>query len=351
MERHSIKITFGIIVLNGEPFTRYCIRALYPHAHEIIIAEGACAGAKGIATPDGHSRDGTLEILRQIKQTEDPENKITIVTAEDEGRPDGFWPGEKHEQSRAYARRATGNYLWQVDIDEFYKDEDIINIKEMLASDPAITAVSFKQLPFWGGFSYIVDGWYLRRGAEEFHRLFKWDVGYSYSTHRPPTVLTENGEETRKIKWLRGYEMKKQGIFLYHYSTVFPKQVAEKADYYKNVDWAKFKEMGYWANNIFLKLENPFRVFIIQNQVSWLRRHKGTHPRIIDQMISDINNGALSTTIRETQDIEKLLSQWWYSAMKMFYMLLDPIDFHAKRYFKSFLRRVRHIGRKPATMA
>ena len=38
---NPIKITFGIIVLNGEPFTRYCIRALYPHAHEIIVAEGA----------------------------------------------------------------------------------------------------------------------------------------------------------------------------------------------------------------------------------------------------------------------------------------------------------------------
>ena len=48
-------------------------------------------------------------------------NKITIITAEDEGYPDGFWPGEKLEQSQAYAKRATGNYLWQVDIDEFYK--------------------------------------------------------------------------------------------------------------------------------------------------------------------------------------------------------------------------------------
>ena len=116
----SVNITFGIIVLNGEPFTRYCIRALYPHAHEIIIAEGACEGARNIATADGHSRDGTLELLRRIKRLEDPENKITIVTAEDEGHTDGFWPGEKHEQCRAFAKRATGNYLWQVDIDEFY---------------------------------------------------------------------------------------------------------------------------------------------------------------------------------------------------------------------------------------
>ncbi len=34
------KVTFGIIVLNGEPFTRYCLRSLYPFAHEIIVVEG-----------------------------------------------------------------------------------------------------------------------------------------------------------------------------------------------------------------------------------------------------------------------------------------------------------------------
>ncbi len=86
----DVRITFGIIVLNGEPFTQYCIKALYPHAYGIIIAEGACEGAQNIATPDAHSRDGTLEILKELKRKEDPENKITIVTAEDEGHPDGF---------------------------------------------------------------------------------------------------------------------------------------------------------------------------------------------------------------------------------------------------------------------
>ena len=35
------RITFGIIVLNGEPFVRYNLRAIYPFAHQIIVAEGA----------------------------------------------------------------------------------------------------------------------------------------------------------------------------------------------------------------------------------------------------------------------------------------------------------------------
>ena len=339
----NVKITFGIIVLNGEPFTRYCIRALYPHAHQIIVAEGACAGAKGIATPDGHSRDGTLEILRQIKQTEDPENKITIVTAEDEGRPDGFWPGEKHEQSRAYARRATGNYLWQVDIDEFYKDEDIISIKEMLAADPAITAMSFKQLQFWGGFEYLVDGWYLRRGAEEFHRLFKWGKGYRYSTHRPPTVLTDKGLDTRAIKWVRATFLGRKNIYLFHYSYVFYKQVSEKADYYKNAEWAQLKAASYWANDIFLKLADPLRVFINQRHPSWLKRFKGEHPIMIQNMINDIKNHKIKIVIRDTADIEKLLACRWYGIKKRYYKMVDPVEMHALIYWKSLKRKVKKL--------
>ena len=43
-QRASPRVTFGIIVLNGEPFTRYCLRSLYPFAHQIIVVEGGHHG-------------------------------------------------------------------------------------------------------------------------------------------------------------------------------------------------------------------------------------------------------------------------------------------------------------------
>jgi len=135
------KVTFGIIVLNGEPFTRYCLRALYPFAHEIIVVEGAAPAAAKVATLDGHSTDGTLEILYRFKAEEDPQDKVQIITRE------GFW-SEKDEQSQAYAKRATGDYLWQVDIDEFYDPRDMQTILGMLRDDSEITAVSFEQVTF-----------------------------------------------------------------------------------------------------------------------------------------------------------------------------------------------------------
>ena len=196
------RVSFGIIVLNGEPFTRYCLRSLYPHAHEIIVVEGGHEDTRSVTTPDGHSIDGTLDVLYRFRDEEDPEGKVKIVTR------DGFWPKkdelgrDRTPQSRAYAELATGDYLWQVDIDEFYRDADIRTVLDMLSSDPSITAVSFRERTFWGDIRYVADGWYLRRGKDCFHRLFKWGAEYRYVTHEPPTVHDPSGRDLRDLNWI-----------------------------------------------------------------------------------------------------------------------------------------------------
>ena len=62
------RISFGIIVLNGEPFIEACIRSLWPHAHEIIVVEGACPGAEMNATPTGHVRDHTVAVIERLQR-------------------------------------------------------------------------------------------------------------------------------------------------------------------------------------------------------------------------------------------------------------------------------------------
>ena len=114
------RISFGVIVLNGEPFTRYCLRSLYPFAHQIIVAEGASPGAAGIARPDGHSSDGTLELLREFKAQEDPDDKVTWSPRRTRGTPTGSGPARRTSRAGPTRSRATGDYLWQVDVDEFY---------------------------------------------------------------------------------------------------------------------------------------------------------------------------------------------------------------------------------------
>ncbi|MFC1851216.1 glycosyltransferase family 2 protein [candidate division CSSED10-310 bacterium] len=312
MQQNYPKVTFGIIVLNGEPFVRYNLHAIYPFAHEIIVVEGAVPSAAHIASYDGHSNDGTLEVLHDFKKEEDYEDKLIIITAEDQGYPNGFWPGEKDEQSKVYATRANGDYLWQVDIDEFYQPQDMKAVLEMLENDPEIATISFKQIQFWGGFSYYVDGWYLWREGEQFHRLFRWDEGNTYETHRPPTVLNSDGIDLRNLKWLNAYEMERRNIYLYHYSFVFPRQVYDKCSYYANVDWTQRSAALWWAQEVFSKLLLPYRVHIVYDYPSWLERFKGKHPPQIIALQKDISRGRFQIKVRHVDDIEQLLSSYQY---------------------------------------
>jgi glycosyltransferase involved in cell wall biosynthesis len=313
------KVTFGIIVLNGEPFTRYCLRALYPFAHEIIVVEGAAPAAAKVATLDGHSTDGTLEILYRFKAEEDPQDKVQIITRE------GFW-SEKDEQSQAYAKRATGDYLWQVDIDEFYDPRDMQTILGMLRGDPEITAVSFEQVTFWGGFDYVVDGWYLRRGANIFHRLFKWGPGYQYATHRPPTVIDPQGRELRQIKWLNGHELARLHVYLYHYALLFPKQVIEKCEYYGSATWLRREKAQRWAREVFVDLKSPYRVHNVYRHPSWLERFDGNHPPQVMALRDDIEAGRINVLTRSSDDIERLLDSFSYQMGRALIRGLEPVN-------------------------
>jgi len=324
-----------MIVLNGEPFVRYNLRSLYPFAHQIIVVEGTAPDATGIASPSGHSTDGTLETLRDFQVNEDPEDKFIILTAEDAGYPNGFWPGEKDEQSQAYASCATGNYLWQVDVDEFYMADDIITILEMLQKAPSITAISFPQITFWGHFDYLTDGWYLRRDwcAKGINRIFKWGPGYSYITHRPTAVQNERAENLHNIYWVDGNQLKELGIFIYHYSLLFPKQVIEKCEYYSQAKWAKSNRAQQWAQESFMKLEKPFRVHNVYDHPSWLERYHGRHPFQIDAMRQDIADARLLIGMRQNEDVERLLKSPIYALGRSFLKAWDGVD-----------RRIQPIG-------
>jgi len=302
-------VTFGIIVLNGEPFLRYNLRALYPFAHQIIVVEGAAPAAAAIATPEGHSTDGTLETLRDFQANEDPNDKLVVVTAEDEGHPDGFWPGEKDEMSQAYAHRATGDWLWQVDADEFYQPYDIEWICQELLSDPGVHAVSFRQIQFWGGLNSWVDGWFLRYHLPEIHRIFRWGPGHRYTSHRPPTVVDANGVDLRRIGHVSARKLARRGVFLYHYSLVLPRQVAQKSAYYSQADWGSFGQMREWASNQYEKLTDPYRVHNVYRYPSWLESYVGSHPPQIETMWRELQNDATGSVcrLRRTDDIQGLL--------------------------------------------
>ncbi len=339
------RVTFGIIVLNGEPFTRYCLRSLYPFAYEIIVVEGGHEDAKAVCTPDGHSVDGTLDVLYKFKKEEDPENKLTIITR------DGFWPkkdemgNSRTPQSRAYAERATGDYLWQVDIDEFYRETDVLQIMRMLHDNPSISAISFKQKSFWGDINYISDAIYLRRYVGGWHRIFRWNREYKYLTHEPPTVIDENGVNLKNKHWIKGEILARKGIFMYHYSLLFPWQVEQKVKVYKDEKPDECAGIIQWAENNYFKLGDRFRVHNIYSKPSWLVRFHGNHPEQIDRMMKDIKDGRVKARLRRNNDIEAFIDSYDYKVrifLVKFRDYLERITFQLSR-IKNIPNRVKKV--------
>lgn len=348
MKKNNLpKITFGIIVLNGEPFIRYCLRSVYRFAYEIIVVEGGHEDAKTVCTTDGHSIDNTLETLYKFKKEEDNENKLTIVTR------NGFWPkkdelGRKRTpQSRAYAEIATGDFLWQIDIDEFYKEEDMLSIIKMLNDDHSITAVSFKQKSFWGGIDYLSESYALLRNKGGWNRIFKWGAGYKYITHEPPTVSDEKGTDLHEKHWISGEKMKRKNIFMYHYSLLFPWQVEQKVKVYKDED-PEYAGILQWAENNYFKIENPFRIHNIYDLPSWLERFKGTHPEQVICMMRDIREGKVDAKLRRTDDVELLLKSKKYRLNIVLLKIWNPLEQVLTQLYrvKNIPNRIRKIIRK-----
>jgi hypothetical protein len=339
------KITFGIIVLNGEPFVRYCLRSLYPFAYEIIVVEGGHEDTKSVCTPDGHSIDGTLETLHRFKKEEDTENKLTIVTK------DGFWlkkdelGNDRTPQSRAYAERATGDYLWQIDIDEFYKEEDMLCIIKMIKQDPSITTVTFPFVNFWGDIMYRIEGWKFLRGDMYCHRLFKWGEGYKYVTHEPPTIINDKGIELRTIKWISGKKLKKSGIYMYHYSHLFPWQVRQKTMIYKDEKPDDCSDILEWADNNYFKITNPFNIERHYWLPSWLEYYKGSHPKEVINMMRDIKSGKIKADLRNNDDVEKILRKRFYPLKTTFMKVYNKLDYYSK-YILFQAGRVKNIPEK-----
>lgn len=324
-EKTIPRITFGIIVLNGEPFAKYCLRQLYPFAHEVIVVEGGSRSAIDQAL-EGHSIDGTLEALQQFKEQEDPENKVQIITK------DSFWE-EKDEQSQAYAERATGDYLWQIDIDEFYKAKDIQAICKLLYEEPSIDGIGFRLMNFWGSFDTVVDSWIVRRSERNWggiRRLFRWGKGFRYTAHRPPTVYDGGGRNLRNGYWITGKDMAKRGIYCYHYGMIFEKQAQQKVSYYQNM-FKSHQNMKDWYENVFLDVNKPFHIVHGTELPGWLKRYTGSHPEQVVLLQKELKKMGGTFKQGNKEAITKVLSSNFYRLGCFFLGVAEPLSYYYSR--------------------
>jgi hypothetical protein len=214
-----LKIAFGMIVFEGDYVLKECLEQVYPFAEQILIAEGPVSywQRQGRIT----STDDTNRILDSFP---DPDNKIKIVHSQ---------YSEKDDQCRAYMKYINDNidYIWNLDSDEIYTTEDLHKIVKMLETEKP-TSVGIRSCSFYGDLDHYLTGFELAK--DNFLRIFKYEKGSTWQTHRPPTILYPRDMNIIKKHIDSDSLYRDLDVQMYHYSYVFPNQVYKKIMYYKD---------------------------------------------------------------------------------------------------------------------
>lgn len=228
-----MKITFGIIIFNGDFLLREVLESIYPYAHKICIAEGPVDWWQ--KQGHTHSTDETNTILRTFP---DPENKLCIVHSQ---------YTEKDDQCRAWFGMVPEDtdYVWCVDADEIHTN--IPAVIDFLQKEQP-TSVGFKSNSFFGGFERIIGGF---EQEHSFKRILKYQKGCIYRTHRQPT-LSLNGKDIAG-KDISGLELyNSTGIEMWHGSYVSPRMVYDKIRYYEAAVISQGNCIPHYFNDVWI---------------------------------------------------------------------------------------------------
>jgi glycosyltransferase involved in cell wall biosynthesis len=223
LKKVSPKVSVGVIAVNEEEYLSYCLKGIYgwDHCHEIIVVEGAVEKypSKNV-TSEGHSTDKTIEIIQNFR---DPEGKIKLVTQNKK------WQDKMYQRNQ-YATRISGDWLFVVDADEFYTEEDLEQLaKEM--SIPNVDLLSFSRpegiIHFWYGLDRQVRGGYWDVPHQ---RIYRYVPGLKYTdNHNHPYMGNIRTDH------ITGAKRKTSRITCYH--TGFCKKrknMRDKQDFYYN---------------------------------------------------------------------------------------------------------------------
>jgi len=278
-----MKIAFGMIVFEGDYVLKQCLEQVYPYAEQILIAEGPVKywQDKGRTT----SMDSTNDIIDNFP---DPDNKITIVHSQ---------YSEKDDQCKAYMKHINDDidYIWNLDSDEVYKSKDMESIIKVLQQYKP-TSVGIQSCSFYGGLTNYLTGFELNQ--DNFLRIFKYEKGSTWLTHRPPTIKYNADIVKRHMNSKQLFDLT-DGAQMYHYSYVFPRQVKTKIDYYK-AKVSMNKCIDNYFENVYLPWVAGKNVEVEKTYMGvhefkpeyrgpcYTKRFEGTHPKAIKRDIQEL---------------------------------------------------------------
>lgn len=259
------KVTVGIIALNEEEYINACLKGIYDWdcCHEIIIVEGSTdlwrEANPDSVTQNGSSKDTTVAI---IKNFPDPQHKTKLIQ--------GRWK-DKREMRQQYLNRATGNWLFLVDCDEFYTHNDLEKLKQLLISEgDKIEQLSIPHIIFWRDFDKkLTGGRFTRVVMERFWKLHINGDKIKLKSHAE--MVKADGNPLARTD---------SGIRCYHYGNV-----KRKEEYRNKVGFMKLRDEKVYHNvlNKDLKFHDAF--FMFGNGET--RKLAGSGIKVVPHEISD----------------------------------------------------------------
>lgn len=240
----------------------------YDEYDVIRVVEGAVEGRPN-STPDGHSTDNTLELIRSFP---DPQNKIELYTLD---RP--FKSLE--EQKQMFLDVADdGEWLFIVDCDEFYLDGDVNKVRRFIHKHPSATEFIPTFLHFYRDFFHVRDfegEWNLWH-----QRIIRYQKGIRYHTHPVATYLDGKCSYFDKDHQFTRWQM--PGLYMFHYGHSKGAEFHRmKRDFYLS-ELAKFPAgAGKSAADAF---NEKFVEFVeYKEDLSKILLYTGSHPSVLSQ--------------------------------------------------------------------
>ena len=131
--------------ISGYTQTRNCIEQNYPWEQSIKSLLGFC---DEVVIVDGGSTDGTWERLQEISKIDSRVKPFQFVRDWNDKRF-ALFNGQQKAEARA---RCTGDFCWQVDIDEVVHEDDAPKILDIVKKFPKnVDLLCLPVIEYWGG--------------------------------------------------------------------------------------------------------------------------------------------------------------------------------------------------------
>ena len=323
-----MKISYAMNVVNGEPFIKYQLDSIYKFAYEIIIVEGAYKKFAH-ATNNGRSKDKTLEIIRSYPDIED---KIKLIVNK------GYYE-DRMEMCNEFLKHISGDIIWQVDADEFYKEETHTHIYELFKNDDELDMVSFNFQDYFASTEYFISG-NEHLHLDDVNRVHRFNQGETWKSQRPPTFLDKNGKDKVIKKKIDGPTLMSQGHIMHHGTMMFDDQIKDKFKYYSML--FNVNKPTFWYKNVWINFNNKFGVAGFKYNITYLKRNNMTPPKDLLAMMADIENGKISNfKLRNNEDIENFISSFSYEKYIDLAEKISKVPFSKKNLFTQLIYAIK----------